>query len=56
MIFKIDFDKAYDHVNWDFLDRVMDKKVFGYKRRMWMLGCIRSALFDSYQWFPEGDN
>ena len=28
VIFKIDFEKAYDHVNWDFLDHVLEKKGF----------------------------
>ncbi|KAL6337229.1 hypothetical protein AAG906_036543 [Vitis piasezkii] len=27
VVFKIDFEKAYDHVKWDFLDHVMEKKV-----------------------------
>ncbi|RVX01391.1 LINE-1 retrotransposable element ORF2 protein [Vitis vinifera] len=26
VIFKIDFEKAYDHVKWDFLDHVLEKK------------------------------
>ena len=28
VVFKIDFDKAYDHVSWDFLDHVLEKKGF----------------------------
>ncbi|KAL5575095.1 hypothetical protein UlMin_016794 [Ulmus minor] len=34
VIFKVDFEKAYDHVNWDFLDFVLEKK-----------GCTSSANF-----------
>lgn len=26
MIFEIDFEEAYDQVDWDFLDKVMEKK------------------------------
>ncbi|RVX06486.1 Transposon TX1 uncharacterized 149 kDa protein [Vitis vinifera] len=26
VVFKIDFEKAYDHVKWDFLDHVLEKK------------------------------
>ncbi|RVX07847.1 Transposon TX1 uncharacterized 149 kDa protein [Vitis vinifera] len=26
VVFKIDFEKAYDHVRWDFLDQVLEKK------------------------------
>ncbi|KAL5569671.1 hypothetical protein UlMin_026246, partial [Ulmus minor] len=45
VIFKVDFEKAYDHVNWDFLDLVLEKKGFGVKWRTWMRGCISSANF-----------
>lgn len=30
-IFKIDFEKAYDHVDMSFLDKVLENKGFGYK-------------------------
>ena len=33
VIFKVDFEKAYDHVNWDFLDLVLEKKGFGVRWR-----------------------
>ena len=33
LVFKLDFDKAYDHVNWDFLDHVLEKKEFSPKWR-----------------------
>ena len=29
VIFKVDFEKAYDHVNWDFLNLVLEKKDLG---------------------------
>lgn len=41
MIFKIDFEIAYDCVDWDFLDKVMEKKGFGYKWRMWVWGPLK---------------
>ena len=25
VVFKIDFEKAYDHVSWDFLDHVLER-------------------------------
>ena len=28
VVFKIDFEKAYDHVRWDFLDQASEKKGF----------------------------
>ncbi|KAL5557179.1 hypothetical protein UlMin_039415 [Ulmus minor] len=37
--------KAYDHVNWDFLDLMLEKKGFGARWRTWMRGCISSANF-----------
>ncbi|RVW84964.1 hypothetical protein CK203_039503 [Vitis vinifera] len=36
VVFKIDFEKAYDHVNWDFLDHMLEKKGFSPKWRNWM--------------------
>ncbi|KAL5566826.1 hypothetical protein UlMin_029990 [Ulmus minor] len=45
VIFKVDFEKAYDHVNWDFLDFVLEKKGFGVRWRSWMRGCISLANF-----------
>ncbi|KAL5539045.1 hypothetical protein UlMin_044773 [Ulmus minor] len=38
VIFKVDFEKAYDLVNWDFLDFVLEKKGFGVRWRSWMRG------------------
>ncbi|RVW36996.1 Transposon TX1 uncharacterized 149 kDa protein [Vitis vinifera] len=35
VVFKIDFEKAYDHVRWDFLDQVLEKKGFSPKWRKW---------------------
>ena len=29
LIFKIDFEKVYDHVDWGFLDHVVESKGFG---------------------------
>ena len=33
VVFKIDFEKAYDHVSWDFLDHVLEKKGFSLRWR-----------------------
>ena len=33
VVFKIDFKKAYDHINWDFLDHVLERKGFSLKCR-----------------------
>lgn len=45
VVFKIDFEKAHDHVDWDFLDKVMDEKGSGYKWRMWMWSCVRNVSY-----------
>lgn len=34
---KLDIDKAYDHVNWDFLLEILKRMGFGYK---WIRQCI----------------
>ena len=43
MIFKVDFEKAFDSVSWEFLDRVMVFMGFGCRWRGWIRGCLNSA-------------
>ena len=45
VVFKIDFEKAYDHVDWGFLDHVLERKGFSTKWRSWMRGCLSSTSF-----------
>lgn len=45
MIFKINVEKAYNHVNWNFLEKVLDKKGFRYKWRMQIWGCLRNMSY-----------
>ena len=42
---KIDFEKAYDMLDWNFLDFVMEKKGFDTKWRKWVKGCLSSVSF-----------
>lgn len=39
-IFKVDFEKAYDSVNWNFLVYMMRRLGFNDKWRAWIKGCI----------------
>nr|GEU42904.1 retrotransposon protein, putative, Ty1-copia subclass [Tanacetum cinerariifolium] len=43
MIFKVDFEKAFDSLRWDFLELVMAKLGFGTRWRNWIKGCLRHA-------------
>ncbi|GJU81223.1 RNA-directed DNA polymerase, eukaryota, reverse transcriptase zinc-binding domain protein [Tanacetum coccineum] len=43
MVFKVDFEKAYDSVRWDYLDVIMRKFGFGEKWCMWIQSCLRSS-------------
>nr|GEZ23180.1 RNA-directed DNA polymerase, eukaryota, reverse transcriptase zinc-binding domain protein [Tanacetum cinerariifolium] len=43
LIFKVDFEKAYDSVRWDFLDEVLMKFDFGDKWRNWIKSCLYSS-------------
>nr|GEX06540.1 putative reverse transcriptase, RNA-dependent DNA polymerase [Tanacetum cinerariifolium] len=43
MIFKVDFEKSFDSINWDFIHDGMDQMGFGVKWRDWIFGCLRSG-------------
>ncbi|GKA91191.1 RNA-directed DNA polymerase, eukaryota [Tanacetum coccineum] len=40
MIFKVDFEKAFDSVRWDYLNDVFKSFGFGEKWRSWINGCL----------------
>ncbi|GJT49390.1 RNA-directed DNA polymerase, eukaryota [Tanacetum coccineum] len=44
MVFKVDFEKAFDSVKWDFLDNLLGKFGFGTKWRGWIKGCLTSSM------------
>ncbi|KHN41454.1 LINE-1 reverse transcriptase like, partial [Glycine soja] len=43
MIFKVDFEKAYDSVSWGFLDYMLQRMGFCPKWRHWISTCLSSA-------------
>ncbi|GJR42044.1 RNA-directed DNA polymerase, eukaryota [Tanacetum coccineum] len=43
LMFKVDFQKAFDSVRWDHLDDILDKIGFGLKWRGWIRGCLTSS-------------
>ena len=45
LVFKIDFEKAYDNVSWEFLDFVLQRKNFSSKWRSWIRGCLSSVSY-----------
>ncbi|GKD58541.1 RNA-directed DNA polymerase, eukaryota, reverse transcriptase zinc-binding domain protein, partial [Tanacetum coccineum] len=42
-IFKVDFEKAFDLLDWKFLDNIMRQMGFSTKWRSWIQGCLNSA-------------
>ncbi|GKA19247.1 RNA-directed DNA polymerase, eukaryota, reverse transcriptase zinc-binding domain protein, partial [Tanacetum coccineum] len=44
LVFKVDFEKAYDSLCWDFLQEVMHKMGFGSKWCKWIRGCLQSSM------------
>ena len=45
VVLKIDFEKAYDHVEWEFLDFVLERKGFNSTWRKWIRGCLNSVEY-----------
>ncbi|KAK2454400.1 hypothetical protein QL285_001964 [Trifolium repens] len=43
MVLKVDFEKAYDSVDWGFLDYMLERFGFGDKWRAWMKACVCSG-------------
>jgi hypothetical protein len=41
VIFKIDFEKVYDSVRWDFVGEVLNKKGFGTQLKEWIMSTVR---------------
>jgi hypothetical protein len=43
VILKIDFEKAYDNIRWDFVEEVLIKKGFDSKLRGWIMSTVRGG-------------
>ena len=43
IVFKVDYEKAYDSVSWEFLIYMMRRMGFCSKWILWILGCLKSA-------------
>jgi len=43
LLFKVDFEKAYDSVNWGYLEEVMAKMNFPRVWRSWIMECVTTA-------------
>ena len=43
ILFKLDFQKAYNTVRWSFVDSVLDAMAFGIKWRKWVSCCLSIA-------------
>ncbi|GJW75101.1 RNA-directed DNA polymerase, eukaryota, reverse transcriptase zinc-binding domain protein, partial [Tanacetum coccineum] len=43
LVFKVDFEKAFDSVRWDYLDDILRRFSFGEKWCSWIQSCLRSS-------------
>uniref|UniRef100_C6JRP7 Reverse transcriptase domain-containing protein n=1 Tax=Sorghum bicolor TaxID=4558 RepID=C6JRP7_SORBI len=67
LVLKIDFEKAYDRVNWGFLEQVMEMKAFPAKWIHWVMSTVRggqvcinvngerSSYFKTFRGLRQGD-
>ena len=45
LVCKLDIEKAYDHLNWEFVLEVMRRKGFGQRLLSWISWCMSTASF-----------
>ena len=45
IVCKLDIEKAYDHLSWEFLTQVMEKMGFGKRWVSWMKWCVSTTSF-----------
>ncbi|XP_026378053.1 uncharacterized protein LOC113272434 [Papaver somniferum] len=45
LLCKVDFEKAFDHVNWDFIDEILKLMGYGDKWRSWVKCCVEFVKF-----------
>lgn len=53
IVCKVDMEKAYDHVNWGYLDWVLGQMGFGVKWINWIKICVLSVLLGLGEWVPK---
>lgn len=44
-MYKLDMEKGYDHINWEFVEYMMRRLGFGIKWRRRVMRCITTSFF-----------
>jgi hypothetical protein len=45
MVLKLDYEKAYDRVSWQFLEEMLESRAFGQKWIKWVMSLVRRGVY-----------
>lgn len=50
VIMKIDFEKAYDRIRWEFVQEVLQRKGFDHRFTEWVMKTVKGGRVYKFEW------